>query len=181
MPYSVLLFAYADETSSTCTRSPIITGYTRPHGTLVYNFTWKLSTCHSNINQFEIQFVESCSITQPVTVSTGNNRTTTLIVIPSCAASGCYVRVRAEMTDQMFTNYSPCVFLTSNFPEHKRKCCLHNNYNDIVIIYIHCILPISVCWTHTWWDLCSSSRHLQSWILIWVLYKQSFSFMAWAK
>lgn len=113
-----------DQSSGTCTRSPSVIGYSRPHGVLVssYKFTWKSARCNDDgIVQYQIQFTESCSTMQPVTVLTGNNRTSTIVVIPSCAATDCYFRVRAELTDGSFTDYSTCAVISNQFLEHESK------------------------------------------------------------
>ena len=102
--------------AGTCTRSPLLTGYSRPHGASisVYNLTWQSLSCHSgSIAQYQVNFVGNCSTTPPVSLFTGSNRTTILIVSPHCLLGGCYVRVRGELTDGSFTEYSPCVVINN--------------------------------------------------------------------
>ena len=64
-------------------------------------------------------------MTVPVTVITGSNTTSTTVVIPSCSSIDCYVRVRAELRDGSFTDYSTCVLIKNQFVEHERKLFLH--------------------------------------------------------
>ena len=79
-----------------------------------YKVTWKSFGCHDgSIVQYQVQYTESCSTTQPVTILTGNNKTSTTVVIPSCSVTDCYVRVRAVLTDGSFTYYSPCVAINN--------------------------------------------------------------------
>ena len=58
---------------------------------------------------------------QPVTVHTGSNKTSTEIVIASCAEDGCYVRVRAELSNSVYSPYSVCVRIHNDFIQTERK------------------------------------------------------------
>ena len=89
-----------------------------------YNIAWKFTaSCVENADviQYQIQFVEDCLTRRIVTVSTGSNKTTALIVIPSCTDESCYVRVRAELSDTSFTDYSPCVRINNSLMEYESK------------------------------------------------------------
>ena len=88
----------------------------------IYNLTWQPAVCNmDNIVQYRIQFVESCTATQPVTIQTGNNKTTTLIAVPSCADTGCYLRINAQLSDSSHTEYSPCMLINGSFVEQESK------------------------------------------------------------
>ena len=107
--------------TSTCTQPPIFTGYSRPHGASLslYNLTWQARSCHAgSIIQYEVNFVGNCSAMTPVSLFTGSNETTILIVSPHCVTGGCYVRVRGEMVDRSFTEYSPCVLINDQLLPH---------------------------------------------------------------
>ena len=113
-----------DQSTGICTSPPSVTGYSRPHGISVssYKFTWKSARCQDgSILQYQLQFTESCSTTLPVILITGSNKTSTIVVIPSCSAMDCYVRVRAELSDGSFTDYSTCVLINNQFVEYERK------------------------------------------------------------
>jgi hypothetical protein len=87
-----------------------------------YNLTWQPASCNvGNIIQYKIQFVESCAATQPLTIQTGNNKTTALIVVPFCADTGCYLRISAQLNDLTQTEYSPCMLINDTFVEHESK------------------------------------------------------------
>ena len=74
-----------------------------------------------SIVQYEVQFTESCLSSQPLTVLTGNNRTSATVVIPSCSVTDCYARVRAELTDGTFTDYSACVLINNQLTEYQSE------------------------------------------------------------
>ena len=110
--------------TGTCTRSPILVGYSRPHGVSVsvYNITWQSLSCHAgSIAQYEVNFFGNCSTTPPVSLFMGSNKTTTLIVSPHCVTGGCYVRMRGELIDGSFTDYSPCVFIDNQLLHFESK------------------------------------------------------------
>lgn len=119
------------ESASACTRSPFITGYSRPYGASVslFEFTWKSAACNDgSVLQYQLQYADSCSTRLPVTILTGNNKTSTTIAIPSCAAMDCYIRIRAELNDGSFTDYSSCVLISNPlFMENQSKHA-HNHY-----------------------------------------------------
>ena len=99
-----------------CTRSPAITGYSRPHGLAVslYNFTWQPSSCQfRDLTQYQFQFIESCSTITPTTILTGSNKTTKLISIEDCNSGDCYMGIRAELSNGSVSDYSPCVLINS--------------------------------------------------------------------
>ena len=109
----------ASASVNTCSSAPIITGYFRypGHGILVslYNFTWQSLDCHSSIAQYQIEFVETCSMTPVMAYSTGSNQTSAVISFSSCEGGNCYARVRAELNDGSFTEYSLCVLIKHQF------------------------------------------------------------------
>ena len=119
--------------TSVCTRSPSIIGYswTRPHGASVslFEFTLKSAACNNgSILQYQLQYTESCSARLPATILTGNNKTSTTVAIPSCTAMDCYVRVRAELSDGSFTDYSSCALINNqlfmeNHSKHNSSIC----------------------------------------------------------
>lgn len=110
-----------------CTRSPpTVVGYSKHQlqgmSTPSYKFTWRLERCNSeDIIQFEVQFTGSCSTIPPVTVSARSNDTSVVISIPSCEEGNCYVRIRAELSDGFFTEYSACALINNQFFEHRSK------------------------------------------------------------
>ena len=111
-----VIFLIKGQSTTTCTRSPTITGYSRPHGISIplYNFTWQPSNCHfRGIIQYQFQFIESCPTITPTTILTGSNKTTKTISIQHCNSGNCYMRIRAEVSDGSVTDYSPCVLINS--------------------------------------------------------------------
>lgn len=105
------------QSATICTRSPTITGYSRPHGLSIslYNFTWQPSSCQfRGITQYRFQFIESCSTITPTTILTGSNKTTKIISIQHCnSGNNCYMRIRTELSDGSVSDYSPCVLINS--------------------------------------------------------------------
>lgn len=88
---------------------PRIISYSRSHEEL-YQFMWQSPSC-SCITQYEIQFVGNCFTAQPITVFTGNIRTSASIVIIHNVLMeiNCYLCVRAELHDGSHSCYSPPV------------------------------------------------------------------------
>ena len=85
---------------------------------------WKSAACNDgSILQYQLQYAESCSTILPVTIQTGNNKTSTTVAIPpSCTATDCYVRVRAQLNDGRFTDNSSCVLISNQlFIENQSK------------------------------------------------------------
>ena len=117
--------------TSTCTRSPSITGYSRPNGASVslFKFILKSAACNNgSILQYQLQYAESCSRRLPATILTGNNKTSAIVAIPSCTPMDCYVRVRAELSDGSFTDYSPCIVIIN-------QLVMQSKYNSIVTFH----------------------------------------------
>lgn len=128
------LISIGDITSSanTCTRIPKITGIYRYRGILVpvYNVTWQSFSCQfRDITQYQIQFAERCPVTGVMTLSTGSNQTSAVISIPSCEIGRCYVRVRAQLLNGSFSDYSACVLITHQLFQHESM----PDYNNIAI------------------------------------------------
>ena len=160
-----------------CTNPPSVTGYSRPHGTSVssYKFTWKSARCQDgSILQYQLQFAESCSITLPVTLITGNNATSTTVVIPACSATDCYVRIRAELRDGSFTDFSTCVQINNQFVEYERELIFFD-VNTTWLPNIKLIPgPDNFDYRANWMVfsrcMCSHSRWMWHWISIWVFH-----------
>ena len=126
----IAIILHVAQTTDRCTRSPAITSYSRPYEALMltYNLTWRSAICNSaSVIQYQIQVAGSCTTgsTQPLTILTGNNKTTALLVIPSCDTS-CYLQIRAEMSDLSHTDYSSCVIIDSQLMEHQSAWLIHN-------------------------------------------------------
>lgn len=119
-------------TSTICTKSPIITGYSRPHGLAVslYNVTWQPSSCQfRDLIEYRFQVIESCSTITPTTIYTGSNKTMKIISIQHCNSGNCYIRIRAELSDGSVSDYSPCVLINSQLLTTESK-----TYLTIIII-----------------------------------------------
>lgn len=84
-----------------------------------YNLTWQSAACDSVV-QYQIQVAGGCTTgsTQPLTILTGNTKMTALLIIPSCNMN-CYLRIRAEMSDSSYTDYSSCVIIDNHLMEHQ--------------------------------------------------------------
>lgn len=121
---AIMLNIITGWSTGTCTRSPIFIGYSRPHGVSVsvYNITWQSLSCHAgSITQYEVNFFGNCSTTPPVSLFTGSNKTSALIVSTHCLIGGCYVRIRGELIDGSFTDYSPCVLIDNQLQQLTSK------------------------------------------------------------
>lgn len=96
-----------------CTSSPKITYVNRlsvSNASLF--FSWNPPTCYENrVSRYEIQFIESCR-SSAISVNSSQNRTvTSLINLSLCDADECFVRIRGELNNQLFTPFSSCVLL----------------------------------------------------------------------
>ena len=122
----IAIILYTDRITGSCTRAPVITGYSRPYAValvMTYNLTWQSPACNrASIIQYQIQIVGGCTTgsAKPLTILTGNNKTTTLLITPSCDM-GCYLRIRAEMSDTLYTDYSSCAIINNQLMEHESR------------------------------------------------------------
>ena len=139
--HSSLIKIDAERSTGTgiCTSSPILTGYSRPHGeSTSVNLTWQSLSCHSgSIMQYEVNFFGNCSTTPSVSLFTGSTNTSILINYPYCIIGGCYVRVRGELIDGLFTDYSPCVFIDNQLLHFESKI-IQSLISSMVMILSGC-------------------------------------------
>ena len=125
----------SDQFTTMCTRAPTIVGYFRHHGSLTmsYNITWKSAPCQDgSIIRYQIQFTENCSSTEPFNLFVDNHSTSTQI---ECASQDCYIRIRAELLDGLFSDFSTCVLMNNHIVENKSKYSDYINDISRIIIY----------------------------------------------
>ena len=121
----------------TCTRSPTIIGYSQEIETrtmtMIYSIQWKLAPCQNGgIVQYQIQFSESCNSTQPTNQLSDKSSTSAQITVVQCAGQRCYIRIRAELLNGLFSDYSTCVQINNNQLENESEL-------QIIIIMHDCI------------------------------------------
>ena len=131
------------ESSCACDRPPLVNGYSIANGALnsTYEFTWQLPSCYLRrdqpIIQYQIEFVENCSSsTAQQLTSTGNNETEFQVIIPSCTMGNCYVRLRAELDSNRFTQYSPCILVNTHLVEQECKSLFIIPFSDIIVFVV---------------------------------------------
>ena len=105
-----------------CTRAPVITGYFRyPENSMpLYSLTWQPLNCHSSeIVQYEIEFVDRCSMSPVMRSFVVGNQTTISVSMSSCDLGKCFARLRAKLNDGSFTDFSLCVIINDQLLQHE--------------------------------------------------------------